>query len=148
MISLVCRDETFTTNCMVCLEPCLTEVLELQKEPPKPKPKEGDMRLVDGDSAGSGRVEVYHGGRFGSICDDNFDVNAAVVVCRQLGMKGGTPKWHSYYGQSRGPVWMGQFHCSGTESKLVACRGNDWKEHGCKHSNDAGVVCGQFLTAD
>ena len=45
------------------------------------------MRIVDGKGAGSGRVEVYHGARWGSICDDSFDINAALVVCRQLGLQ-------------------------------------------------------------
>lgn len=42
------------------------------------------IRLVGGDS-NSGRVEVLYEGRWGTVCDDFFDKNAAKVVCRMLG---------------------------------------------------------------
>ena len=32
----------------------------------------------------SGRVEIRLGRDWGTVCDDNFDANAARVVCRQL----------------------------------------------------------------
>lgn len=43
------------------------------------------VRLVNGRYNWEGRVEVYHGGQWGSICDDNFDRQDAQVICSMLG---------------------------------------------------------------
>ena len=47
------------------------------------------VRLVDGgDVPNQGRVEVYHDGEWGSICDDFFGFEEAVVICHELGFPG------------------------------------------------------------
>lgn len=45
------------------------------------------MRLVNGSSSRSGRVEVLHQGFWGTICASDFDMKAADVVCRMTGMR-------------------------------------------------------------
>ena len=55
----------------------------------EPECNETDIQLVDGAEANIGRVEICLNGVWGSVCDDNWDVRDAQVVCRQLGYNGG-----------------------------------------------------------
>ena len=38
-----------------------------------------------GSSDREGRLEVYHDGRWGTVCDDSFSYVAARVACNSLG---------------------------------------------------------------
>uniref|UniRef100_A0ABM5G0A1 Neurotrypsin n=1 Tax=Pogona vitticeps TaxID=103695 RepID=A0ABM5G0A1_9SAUR len=100
------------------------------------------LRLVGGEKRFEGRVEVYHDGYWGTICDDQWDDKDAEVVCRQLGLSG-TPKavsW-AYFGQGSGPILLDEVECSGNEFSLDQCKRSSWGEHNCDHIEDAGVTC-------
>lgn len=45
----------------------------------------GDIRLRGRTAATTGRVEVYNGSEWGTVCDDWWSLNDAKVACRQLG---------------------------------------------------------------
>lgn len=111
-------------------------------------PPEGDgppLRLVGGEEDFEGRVEVFHGGKWGSICDDQWDDRDAEVVCRQLGFSGVAKAWSwAHFGQGSGPILLDAVKCSGNELFLGQCRHGDWEQHNCDHMEDAGVSCSPY----
>ena len=88
------------------------------------------------------RVEVYYNGSWGTICDDDWDINDAEVVCRQLGYDGvvrAVPG--KYISDGTGQIWLDDVACTGSEPSLSSCPHNGWGRHDCLHSSDAGVEC-------
>ncbi|CAH1245085.1 DMBT1 [Branchiostoma lanceolatum] len=101
-----------------------------------------DVRLVGGGSAYKGRVEVLHGGVWGTVCDRGWDKKDADVVCRQLGYpEAATAESAAAFGEGAGPIWVDDAACTGYETRLTKCGHTGWNASSCDHSQDAGVVC-------
>ncbi|KAM4778253.1 scavenger receptor cysteine-rich type 1 protein M130-like isoform 3-T3 [Cyanocitta cristata] len=104
----------------------------------------GELRLVGGGGRCAGRVEVKHGGEWGSVCVFDFDWEArwAIVVCRQLGCgRVATASPYAPFGQGSGRIWLQPFFCRGTEEALEECPHFGWGQHFCGHESDVGVIC-------
>ncbi|KAL8182822.1 UNVERIFIED_CONTAM: hypothetical protein K2H54_002635 [Gekko kuhli] len=98
------------------------------------------LRLVDGGSRCSGRVEFEEDGVWGTVCDDNWDLVDASVVCRQLDCGWAIQALNgSFFQKGTGPIHLDEVKCSGNESYLWDCSSE--KTHDCGHKEDAGVVC-------
>ncbi|KAG2484911.1 hypothetical protein HYH03_016297 [Edaphochlamys debaryana] len=109
---------------------------------------EGHVKLVNGWVDGSsGRVEVYHAGQMGTICDDAWDDDDATVVCRQLGFDGGYAEWGGAFGPGFEwqPIYMNRVACDGSEPEVATCGRwggeGSWGNHTCSHWEDAGATC-------
>ncbi|CAG9769987.1 unnamed protein product [Ceutorhynchus assimilis] len=104
------------------------------------------LRLVNGTSANEGRLEIRHNGIWGSICDDDFNEDAAKIACAALGYSGSASvKKDGFFGQTTGPIWLDQVACQGNETSLEKCTHWDWGESNCDHSEDVGVICGNSM---
>uniref|UniRef100_UPI0037E924ED scavenger receptor cysteine-rich domain-containing protein DMBT1-like n=1 Tax=Semicossyphus pulcher TaxID=241346 RepID=UPI0037E924ED len=102
-----------------------------------------EIRLVgSGSTRCSGRVEIFHSGAWGTICDDSWDLKGAKLVCRQLGC--GTAvnaPGSAHFGEGTGQIWLHDVSCSGRESSLSECQHGEFGQSNCGHDEDAGVVC-------
>ncbi|TDH15847.1 hypothetical protein EPR50_G00013920 [Perca flavescens] len=104
---------------------------------------EGQVRLANGgNNSCSGRVEIFHRGQWGTVCDDAWELVDAQVVCRQLGC--GTARsalTNAAFGQGSGPIWLDDVSCSGNESSITDCRHQGFGVHNCGHVEDASIIC-------
>ena len=111
---------------------------------------EGALRLVGGSTHNEGRVEVYHSGVWGTVCDDEWDLNDATVVCRQLNyFRAMAALGEAAFGAGTGLILYDNVACTGSESRLANCSSLGITRHNCNHDEDAGVVCtdtqGEYL---
>jgi deleted-in-malignant-brain-tumors protein 1 len=108
----------------------------------EPYCEDGSVRLQQGSSSTSGRVEVCFNGTWGTICSHFWDNNDASVICRQLG--------YSSYGAiaitgiNSNSVWphhILDLNCTGDEMNYLNCSYNGLIDYSCPSNADASVYC-------
>lgn len=102
-----------------------------------PSDEASSVRLANGSSSCSGRVQVLHGGIWGTVCYDGWDLLDANVVCSELGCgEVKEMKLVEYFGKSPERIWMTKVRCFGNESSLTECPVGGvvkWGQNGCLH---------------
>ena len=104
----------------------------------------GTVRLVNGAAENLGRIEICFGNVWGTVCDDQFDRNDAIVACRQLNYTNyeqSIAVGRGFFGRGLGAIHLDELRCTGTETRLADCAHGGVGNHNCGHSEDAGVVC-------
>ncbi|HJL18408.1 MAG TPA: DUF4215 domain-containing protein [Sandaracinaceae bacterium LLY-WYZ-13_1] len=109
-------------------------------------PGEGDVRLVDGPHGMEGRLQVFHGGAWGEVCDDYFDGYYSAyygyshtTVCQQLGYRGGT--FVGTYDAPGDDFVLDDVNCTGTERRIGDCPHQPWGTENCSRTEGAGFRC-------
>ena len=106
------------------------------------------VQLLGGMQADRGHVTYLNG----LVCDDFWTLDAANVVCRELGFSGAANlTTHSHFGPVETPLMIAQgllvpysiknVVCDGTEEKLSECNITAASESDCQFGEAAGVIC-------
>ena len=86
------------------------------------------IRLMDGMIRDgrpiSGPVEVKYQDIWGTVCANRFGPIEAAVICRQLGLQGGTVKNAFPSTDPNQQIWLHGLWCTGSESSLAHCSHN------------------------
>ncbi|CAG2194241.1 Hemicentin-1,Neurotrypsin,Coadhesin,Adhesion G protein-coupled receptor B3,Thrombospondin-2,Adhesion G protein-coupled receptor B2,Scavenger receptor cysteine-rich domain-containing group B protein,Mucin-like protein,Scavenger receptor cysteine-rich type 1 protein M160,Scavenger receptor cysteine-rich type 1 protein M130,A disintegrin and metalloproteinase with thrombospondin motifs adt-1,Soluble scavenger receptor cysteine-rich domain-containing protein SSC5D,Adhesion G protein-coupled receptor B1,Thrombo len=103
--------------------------------------EDGNLRLVDGSHSREGRLEIFHNGIWGGVCDDNFGYYDASVACRQLGFRCLSDVQFYTQGGYTSYIWMDDVGCNGLETSLNKCSHNGWGSHNCGTGENVGIRC-------
>uniref|UniRef100_H9GRC2 Soluble scavenger receptor cysteine-rich domain-containing protein SSC5D n=1 Tax=Anolis carolinensis TaxID=28377 RepID=H9GRC2_ANOCA len=108
-----------------------------------------EVRLIDGPTPCTGRVEVFHNKAWGTVCDNGWDLEDASVVCQEVGCgEALVAAIGARFGQGSGPIWMDEVNCTGKEKVLKKCPQEKSLSLTCDHRKDVGVECAVMRLAD
>ncbi|XP_043976242.1 scavenger receptor cysteine-rich type 1 protein M130-like [Gambusia affinis] len=100
------------------------------------------VRLVQGTNRCSGRLEVKTNQSWSSVCEKDFDLQDAKVVCREIGCGPPSVLQGALYGEAEAPVGSREFLCEGSESALLNCSSRKSSgRNSCSPGQAVGLTC-------
>ncbi|XP_054884086.1 scavenger receptor cysteine-rich type 1 protein M130-like [Poeciliopsis prolifica] len=100
------------------------------------------VRLVPGTNRCSGRLEVKTNQSWSSVCEKDFDLQDAQVVCREIGCVPPSVLQGALYGEAEAPVGSREFLCEGSESALLNCSSRKSSgRNSCSPGQAVGLTC-------
>jgi len=104
-------------------------------------PGEGDVRLVGGPNGMDGRLQIFHAGAWGEVCDDLIQSGATYTeetVCTQMGYRTG-----AFFATSApGDVFiLDDVNCNGATRRVADCAHLAYGEENCSASEGTGIRC-------
>ena len=116
----------------------------------------GELQLVDDDgpTVAEGRLEVFHNGEWGTVCDDRLDNKRNIApqkACQFMGYATGQliPRGTVSLAPDSQPIWLddvrcfaGSNHWTGAPAeKLHHCYHAGWGNNNCSHEEDVNLSC-------
>ena len=86
-------------------------------------------RLVDGNGYNEGRLEVFHDGYWGTVCNGIWGPEESNVACRELGFEGGVST--RLFGAGTGAIWLDRVQCREGDIGLKSCTHRGFGVHSC-----------------
>jgi len=120
-------------------------------------PGEGDIRLVAGPHGMEGRLQIYHAGAWGEVCDDYWESGTynnpynkynQDTVCQQMGYKRGTTLAYNTYPAPTDTYLLDDIRCAGTEKRIDACLHAAWNSENCWAAKTVGLSCAIYADND
>ncbi|XP_043976241.1 scavenger receptor cysteine-rich type 1 protein M130-like [Gambusia affinis] len=100
------------------------------------------VRLVQGTNRCSGRLEVKTNQSWSSVCEKDFDLQDAKVVCREIGCGSPSVLQGALYGEAEAPLGSREFLCEGSESALLNCSSRKSSgRNSCSPGQAVGLTC-------
>ena len=114
----------------------------------------GELRLNDGPTDAEGRLEVFHNGEWGTVCDDRLDNRRNIApqkACQFMGYATGQliPRGTVSRAPDSQPIWLddvrcfaGSNHWTGAPAeKLHHCYHAGWGNNNCSHDENVHLSC-------
>ena len=84
---------------------------------------------------------MHHGEYWYTVCDADFKLQDAEVVCRELGWLPVEVRKGTALGSGEGQVWSEELQCRGDELHISSCSTSSSLKLNCTHDSDVGVIC-------